>query len=264
MKYLIVFALLFNALYSTPPHINPEAVMISHHPECASNVVFLASFPRSGQNWLKCLIQIIGKRPIYPLCGTFGLENPLNLAIDDKNTPCFVMHNPHWIDGAPSDCNKLIVIIRDYKECFIREAKAHKKTINVEKVHLSRFNDQSYRSIYFDILKQYDAWEPSNRHLVYYEDLIKDPTTVLHDLGQFLGDAQKDVQHVMDNFQRYKKLSIQLYNKRQGRFGGSMSQGSNEYYHSQKYSKKDLSHLDKTMQTFHPGLWKKYLTRYAI
>ena len=264
MKFLVSFVFLTSALFSTPPPKNPEAVLISHYPQCASNVIFLASFPRSGQNWMKCLLQIMGKRPIYPLCGTLGLENPLNLKIDDSKTPCFVMHNPHWIDGAPSDCNKLIVIVRDYKECFIREAKAHKKHHILQKIHSFRLNGLPFKTIYFDILEKYDSWEPSNRHLIYYEDLLKKPTATLKDLCKFLGDSQKDLQHLLDNFQRYNKLTIQYYNKRQGSFGGSMSRGKSEHFHSKQYPIDELIKIDKMMKEFNPYLWQKYLRRYSI
>ena len=264
MRSLSLFLFIISTTLMAEVVPNPQAVLIKRSPEYAQNVIFTVAFPRSGQNWLNALMQIIGKHPAYPLCGTFGLVNPMKIDLDFSKKPFYMMHNPHWISQASSESNQLIVIIRDYKECFIRQAIASKKRLRIDHVHFLRFNQKPYPGTYYDILQLYDDWHPANRYLIYYEDLIKDPENVLRALNQFLGNSQEGVTYLMKRYEHFKALSIANYNNKQQRFGGSMSKGASDHFHSQKHSLKSRLLLQKRMIDINPVLHDKYLSRYVI
>jgi Sulfotransferase domain len=238
------------------------SVEIRNDPSKANNVLFLVSFPRSGSHWTKNILQIIGEIPIYPLCGTYDLENPLNVDLNFDNVPCFVMHNPHWIKGASTTENQLIVIVRDYKECFLRQAKAEKSSIDYETISQLKFNGQKYGNFYCDIIDLYDNWDVNKRLLIYYEDLINCPYSTLTIIFSFLKIDHLRVISFMNNFETYKKLSISHYNKIQQNEGGAMSEGNSTSYHSNDLTRSDLMKFDDYMSTEFSFLWNKYLTRY--
>lgn len=259
----IPFLMLNFTVFNTLVAYDQMAVEIRENPSCAANSLFFVSFPRSGSHWLKTILQVIEGYPIYPLCGTYSLENPHNLSLDLSKRRLYIMHEPHWIDGVSSINNCLLVIVRDYKECFVRQAKSYEEPVDIETVADLGFNQQTYSDLYLDILRLYDSWDVENRYLIYYEDLIQFPHQTLTKLFQFIGGEQERVDSFIENLEYYKRISIEHYNIIEGVHGGSMSSGQSANFHTQNYSNDELQHLDQLMKSRAGDLWNKYLRHYS-
>lgn len=256
---LMYFMVAFGSLFSESYQLAQE---IRENPKIAQQVNFMVGFPRSGNNWMKNIVQSLGHYPVYPLCGTYALENPLGVAIDHDKSPFFVMHVPNWIEGASPECNKIIIIVRDYKECFYRQAIADRADIENTDITQLQLSGYSFVSVYLNILRIYDSWLPENRYLVYYEELIQYPETVIGDLAQFLGEEPNQLSEFFLNFEELKKQSIAYYNKIEGANGGSITEGKDVFHYREFYTEEQMRHIDEVMKIFGEDLWEKYLSHY--
>ena len=266
MKTLLCFICITTALIghqsesgvklSDLPPMSQYAWHIRHNPHLADGCTFLISFPRSSQHWMKSCVEILSGIPIHSLYPNYGLQNPLNIPLNRKQKPCFVTHFPDWIQGAPTDKNRLFIVVRNYKECIIRRALSFGRPFSFAK-------DKSSFDLYADILKCYDGWDPDHRLLLYYEDIITQPNIEMRKLSQFLGGSEKRYQDFVTNYKTYQKRSCDYYQKIQKSRGGSMTRGKSTIYHSALLPQDDILRFDQEIHDrLGQELFDKYLLRY--
>lgn len=210
---------------------------------------FLLTFPRSGTHWMMYCLQTLTGRPWHVhnrnLLKWIDFEN-------DENMP--YLYHTHYIRCLASpnrDKDFLIVLLRNYKECFLRQYGSY---------------DAMQRELkgkgfyYFENLKYFDSWAPDKRILIYYEDLMADSKSEVTRVLTLMGESLDGVEAFFVEVDRHRERVIQYYNRR---YDGAESRGEDALYHSKSYPVEDLQKIDQIIQEAYPDLWQKYLKRYA-
>ena len=168
----------------------------------------IVSFPRSGLNWVRyCIEHFTGLR-------TAGRTK----LIQDGELAVYRTHDVNY-RGEPDSCEcsfydeeeqplhkKVVLLLRDYRESFIRITKAMEIHIpsedEIEAGHVFHFRN------YFENLRAYDQFH-GKKLLIWYPDLIGDFSTVLKILD-FL-----DLSYDLENFdlEYHRQKSLELYDQ---------------------------------------------------
>ncbi len=151
----------------------------------------LASYSRSGTNWIRYFIETCSGRP------TPGQRR--RLSGDD-----YIIDRAHCAYPVIHRYSKVILVIRDYRECLLRHNKDHWKP----GMDIAQFlEDQQLDQPCEWYIKNIQAFDQFRRDklLLYYEDIINAPETEFRRLGSFLGlpeDTVVDfIHHIEDHFQ---------------------------------------------------------------
>ena len=142
------------------------------------NKIFLLSYPRSGNTWMRYCLESLTKRPTLEYLG--GNEFPgLNewwpfsmkfANIDISKDIIWKIHFRYVLKKAGyfnKNRDKIILLLRDYKEALIRNKGIH--------IFDGNFFIKKAVQRFLDNLVLFDEWSPENRLLIHYEDLIKSP-----------------------------------------------------------------------------------------
>lgn len=222
------------------------------------NCTILLSYPRCGNSWLRFCIEAISEQPSYPdseyikslrnivevkgnyiLRKEHSLDDPLNL---DKVSV---------IDSPMYKNLKLILLLRNYKECIIRQGNDYNDAILGK--HKGKYN-------YMGNIHQFDLWTKEKRLLIYYEDLLTHPEKELRKIVAFMGLDENKLNSFMEKYEYYRDSSIQAYHTLQD---PSASKGKDLLYHSRQRPKERMKEWDERIKESHPDMFEKYLKRYA-
>ncbi|PCJ55947.1 MAG: hypothetical protein COA79_20270 [Planctomycetota bacterium] len=221
-----------------------EAIRIQY----ADEKVFLLTYPRSGTNWVRYIIE-----QIYP-------KNPY-----DTN----FIHFHEITEDVLQDYHKykMVFCLRNYREAILRNARIWKPVPEYDTSELTidvllEINEDKKQSDpgaticnYMQNLKIFDQW-PGYKHLVRYEELITKPNGAITDLAwalhQFPGEF-------LLHYERHREVSIGSYNNSQG----SYTMGESVRFHQDLMPEKDRLQLDIILEAINPYLYEKYLKQYA-
>jgi len=218
---------------------------------------YLLSYPRSGNHWVRFIIEWLSGMPTLgsgddlPIHKILEKEGGSHLNhVNGKKE--FVVEKAHF-SGKVNDRDKgLILLLRNPKECIIRHTqKLHKKDIDW----------------YMDLLSLYDSW-PSKKMVIYYEDLINSPELTLQNLTTFLNIEEGRVNKFLDNYETLFNASIGVYDNEEktkiisgNRKRKSFSKGKDMFFHSKNFPSSKLKSFDKTIIKQYPNL-KRYIKKY--
>jgi hypothetical protein len=258
-------ALLF-ALFSNLKPIEQEqmAALIRSCKEDCRPRVFLLSYPRSGNTWLRFCLEYLTKRPTLAFkekneeIWTFSI--PLGLNIPELETdlsrPCiWKVHSRKRIEQIATPdpkTDKLIFLVRNYRECLLRDL------CNPTNVLQELRNPDS---TYFSNFSVYEEWDASQRLLIYYEDLLENPEATLKTILLFLNESPHLLTKFLSQAASFKNLSLHFY---QQFIGPAKSQGTDLQYHSKRIPPHIKAALDREVMQRVPHLWQLYLSRYTM
>ena len=139
-------------------------------------------------------------------------------AFPPDDTPRFIRLDPLWKYPAMAEQINLLFVIRDYRECVIRNAKSARFG-GVD------FEPQSWEDTlgqYLQVLKQYEDFT-GPKFLVRYEDLILNTQECVKNVLNFLNVFNKQkYEDFFEKIEHHKQRSLDLYTK-PGAWGGSRS-----------------------------------------
>lgn len=213
--------------------------------------IYLVTYPRSATNWMMYCMTTLTDRGWSLNSGT--PYRPAGVQRDPTLQPFRHTHNFQGLQRQASP-NKdlLILLLRNYKECMIRQCgsiDAVLKTLPKE-------------SVYFKNLQLFDEWAPERRLLVYYEDFMRYPEETLARAMEFVASPNKNrLKMFIKELPQHREKVFQYY--RSKRRGGTNSQGKDLLYHSKNVDKEKLVYLDEYAQKMYPNLFDKYLWMYA-
>ena len=141
-----------------------------------------------------------------PLAWSAGFE------VDCQKAPIEKVHTKNEVDKSYGDerHDLLILIVRNPKESLIRH-NGSKITFNFLTEQGSMTNP-GMPKVYFENLMVYDSWNPNNRLLVYYEDLITKPKETLTQILLFLDESTEHLDYFMQKYTRTKKSNCNYIN----------------------------------------------------
>jgi len=230
------------------------------HPDKIENAEFLVAYPRSGTNWTCALLQILCRKPIKncndPLDEKSAVTNRLDLELDYSQPILYRAHDAndkiHTINHSK---NKLIVLVRNFKECIVRE----RKCTEHEFYEIVGKKGPDFQ-LYLKNITLYHSWkDPKTKLLIYYEDLIFKPRQTIEKLVNFL-EIETDLDHFFDNYEYWKSEVITSYKTQHNTLPSSG--GNQEIFHSKDFSKEGLRKLDNYLMKTHSLFWNEYLFRY--
>ncbi len=154
------------------------------------NIVWLASYPRSGNTYLRTILWQCFQLPsasIYPrdLGGNKELEKyvghiehgPDNqIRFDRKKIPMLKTHE-HSIDNKPA-----IYVIRDGRAASVSLWEFYNRSLPLEAV----INGQHRFGTWSDHVKSWNPWERDKTLLIRYEDMRDNPISTINNIAEFL------------------------------------------------------------------------------
>ncbi len=193
--------------------------------------------------------------------------NPLRVSIDKTVKPYFHTHNPCHLQLINKDSNKLLLVVRNYKNWMIRQNIAERTKRSLPVPNLGSSEEclkilQTRKSAlqYFLYLRAYDRWPQNSRLMLHYEDLIESPKECLQKIQSFLGNESCDIAADLKQLDDLKAKSKEFYNTRLSHYGGSRSSGTANYFDA--VCTKDLKSLDEQIRRINPRLYDAYISRY--
>lgn len=211
----------------------------------------LLSYPRSGNTWVRYCVEYLTKQPTigYTIARSapwdmkcLGSFVDLGVDLDAEN----ILFKRHALEYLHEDVNKLVLIIRNYKECIIKHRSQAGKPINI---HLLA------QANYMGLIQYYDMFV-GDKILIYYEDLITDIKPILDQLLTLLEYDDIHLKSFMENLEKHKKQSLNLY-------GGSTTMGKKLLFHSYRLGEELTKLWDEYLLEHHEKLFVKYLQRYV-
>lgn len=218
--------------------------------------VVLVSFPRSGRTWL--LYSLHHLAPNYYVEQSQEFQNRFRFYKNTRATKTvFPTHRldriKKFMPDFPKDHDKLILLVRNHRECFLREARDD-PALAVDCV-----KNNAFFTDLFGILQYYDGFIDRSKLLIYYEDLIADPATTFSRILEFLGESKEKLEPFLQSIEQHKQISLRAYEKTYG----SASKGKDLEYHTNIAPPAVVEEIDTIVQTKYPDLWEKYLSRFS-
>lgn len=208
----------------------------------------LLSYPRSGNTWIRYCVEYLTKQP------TIGYMRPRSASWDMKCIGSFVdlgvdldadniLFKRHALDCLHEDVDKLILIVRNYKECIVRH-------MNVKSIKPTPLIESNY----MELIKYYDQFV-GEKTLIYYEDFIVDIKPILEQLLTLLEYDDSHLKSFIKNLEQHKTQSLALY-------GSTITKGKKALFHSCKLGEELSQMWDKYLIDNYEQLFVKYLKRY--
>jgi len=155
--------------------------------------------------------------------------------------------------------DKLILLLRNYKEscCKTPFYKRHRKAGNLPGL-------ESNCVKYYQNIKCFDRWNPENRFLVRYEDLLERTEETLREVLAFLevpvDEAKMRAFFAPQNLKKHQERCLYLTRVLNG--SSTVSRGSGIHYHSSLAAEGILDAIDRIFERYSPGLFHRYLEGY--
>lgn len=215
--------------------------------------LFFLSTPHSGTHLTYSYLQALTGKPVYRLNKDFSyeLKNPLEVDLDFSKEPVFRTHSGALVEGYGQKGDKLLFILRDFKENLIRNFRRGD--------FIAPLSEKNFKvRVYIENLRVFDRWDERHRLLVRYEDLIEDPMSVMERVLLFLGE-EIPANLNEDYLSEVRSKILEFYESRFKKSGGSYSKGEDVHYHTKGLSQEDLKKMEHFMKERYPDLWTKYL-----
>ncbi len=225
----------------------------------------LLSYPRSGNTWIRYCIEFLSKKPTIGYtsnnAGRFDRQ-PLGSFNNDMGVDVhsdFILYKRHMVgegygklthtpDWSPTD--KLILVIRDYKEVIVRHNGGGTNLKKLKESCSSHIVSKNYTQL----IEYFDGFE-GDKILIYYEDLLTDLENTLSKIINFLGVDDGFLKDFIQNISEHKKKSLSIY-------GDSKTKGNSTKSHSNKLTREQKISWDNWIKENFTDLSDKYLKRY--
>ncbi len=231
-------------------------VVLVEEPEEPQKIIkadaYLLSHPRSGNHWVRFLVEWFSGRPTLGCLGNKETDIPIHKGfnderdslkhVDEDSNPILI--KAHNISEIINNDMGIIIILRDPKETIV----SHWRNINKERM------DQ-----YISLIKLFDEFE-GNKKIIYYEDLINNPKKEITEILDFLNINKDRIEEFMEDYEYYFKTSVNFYKK--NRKGRGQTEGKDlKFFTNNFLGKKDINFV-KNYVLRQPDNIQSYLLRY--
>ena len=225
--------------------------------------IFLLSYPRSGNTWMRYCIEHITHRATFDCAERRKMMRvPLSFStgnyLDGSKAPVIKVHIKTELSGMEySPLNdKLIFIIRNPKVVFINQFNRVPGQPEFDKnMAKAYFGIKSY----FQAIAVYDEWQEENRLLVYYEDMLAHPYETLEKVVNFLQGEKNELDNFFKEFDFHRTQSKLIYNT----VGLKIKDNTLEKL-TTTISQNELLQFDFLAEQRYEHIWNRYLKeRYA-
>lgn len=212
--------------------------------------IIILSSPRSGNTWLRYITEF------FTGFSSKGYNEKIRIerSLINNNNDYKILKLHETFSYKIREEQKLLLILRDYKECLTRNlgVKKMKKTEIITDTN----NMGSLRN-FLNNIKFFDEFKGSKK-LIYYCDLIETPETEITAIGNFLNGTEEQINDFLKNYENHQKKCINLY----GTLQKSQTNGKTTKYHSKKLDNNLKNILTNLLKKWDTSLYEKYLKRY--
>ncbi|MCI5052648.1 MAG: sulfotransferase domain-containing protein [Simkaniaceae bacterium] len=213
----------------------------------------LLTINKTGTHWLIYSIHQLTGRP-------FKLNSLKKSAYKFSSRRDGLIHSHYGGKkrSSPSNKNRYLITIRNYKELITRNL-ASKKAL----YHSIEGTYEDYESLFLFISK----CAPEQYHLIFYEDLIAEPKKTFQKLLAFLNASDEKLDTFIENLDYHRAESFKHYNHFHGKQpkekkqGAQASDGESLIYHSKILSKREKVKIDEKFKSL--MYFNEILARYA-
>lgn len=181
--------------------------------------VLLLSYPRSGNSWIRYIIEFLTRSNTQDMANRKGFRGP---SIKKVNKP--FVYKRHFVSDIrklkPETFDRMILVVRNYKEVIVRH---HGKCRSNPNLWKSMFE------VYFDDIKYYDNFE-GDKMVIYYEDVVMDVNSVVVQLKNFFDVSDDIVNDFLNDISNHTSSSIKDYEKS----NESVTKGNSLNFHMKK------------------------------
>lgn len=238
------------------------------------NITFLLSTPKSGTNLITGCLSAITRRPISWFYWGDSIGNPSSnyrqhISYNRLGLPLIsdipLLYRSHYefakLMQVPFELNKLIFATRNPKELIYRSFFLQASQSDEEP------NDQfieEFLNWYLQAFEVYEAWCPSTRRIVFYEDFIINDESILLELLRFMDEEPLFFEDFLNNKQEYlSRLLLSYADQHKHNLGGSSSkEGPKPIYYTKNASPERLRFIEGFFLKNAPEIWEKYLKRF--
>lgn len=230
---------------SLKTRIHPKGNVITGFSEF--RLPLLASYSRSGTNWIRYFVETCSNRPTP---GETRRISGNNYVIDRAHRAYSVMHN----------YRKVVLLVRDYRECLLRHNKDHwLSTMDVTRF-LENPNFNQPCLWYIKNIEAFDEFK-GDKLLIYYEDIIKSAEREFVRLGKFLDLPQEEVVDFVNHIEENFNASVSAYTAG-GHSTETAKTRSITAHANTLLTDTQRKEFDAYFKTKYPNLAQKYLKRY--
>lgn len=216
----------------------------------------LISYPRSGTNWIRYVIEYLTNRPTPGENRLVRGHKPWFRLLNGG----YIVDRAHNAQSIINNYSKIVLILRNYKECFLRQFQKQRADFNSVSDLLLDENLHTPCSWYINNIKAFEEFKGAKKKL-YFEDMINKPLEFIDDLVEFLDLPTKKLNHLKENLSEHQNNSVGLYTKR-GKKSFTNGNKNNLKLHSSSLSKSQLLEFDNFYLSNFPNITNKYLERY--
>jgi len=204
----------------------------------------LVSFQRSGTNWTRYVIEFLTKRrtPGHPKLVETG-----RFVIDRAHEGYAVMHKH----------KRVILVLRDYKECIIRDR--GREFDSARSVEAFLRNSDGVEQ-YCKNIEAFDRHR-GDKLLIYYDNLLTNPELEIKKIAAFFDAPQERFEELLERLDYHKKQSIAFYELNKKSITGG-AQSKLKWHAAQKLDDAGQAAFDSYFEKRLKNLYKKYLSRY--
>ena len=207
----------------------------------------LASYSRSGTNWVRYFLESVTERPTP---GQPRIYHGDNYCIDRAHRAFKVM--PRY--------QKVVLLVRDYRECILRH---HRDIWSAYPDPTTLLMDEGLEQPplwYIRNLQAFDQFQ-GDKLLLYYEDLVQYPRSTLSQLASFLALAPDRTAVFLQDIETHQSASVQVY-KKGGHKSESLHSKDLNHHAKAKLTPGQVREFDEFYFSRYPEIAHKYLARY--
>lgn len=211
----------------------------------------LASYSRSGTNWIRFIIEDIS-----------GLPTPGKECLHPHGLDPFVVDRSHKAYACMKRHPSVLMVVRDYRECLLRQHTA----LWLQNPKVAEFlvdrSEQQPPVWYIRNIEAFDRY-PGTKLLLYYEDLVTGPQNEIPRIAEFLAlDSARTADFVANIDEKFAR-SVGVYTSA-GRASNTGASKDIRYHAKKHLSDAQQREFDAFYRERYPELYEKYLKRYAV
>lgn len=217
----------------------------------------LLSLPRTGSNWIRYWFEYFSSENTSERNVLVETNHWGDIRTEKTNATLYKRHKLTDEDVSGRAIENLVLVIRDYRECFVRHCRG--RTFEKRASRMTDFTDN---------IEMYDKFK-GNKMIMYYEDFVKSPEIYMKEFLDFLG-VKNDWKNI--DVKKHRDISVELYEKggvenvgTQTRGAPSLTKGKADFtFHQQDLTYETKQHLEDWFKTEYTELHTKYLNRYSL
>ena len=158
---------------------------------------YLVSYNRSGNTWVRYILEYLTRKPTwghqkFSISERMGHKSNITLL----STEPIIIKRHEIIPNEIKDTDKVVFLLRDYKECIW----------NSMDCKWEKFESEFVK--YWNLIKFFDNFE-GEKLLLHYEDLSE---YWIHVLLDFLKVDDSGVTNFFENIEHHREISFSIYN----------------------------------------------------